>query len=79
MPVGVSGLESGVAEVSARYLHACATTTSGSASCWGYNAAGEVDGTSTPRSVPVGVIGLGADVRGVRVPITPARCALAVA
>lgn len=66
VPVGVSGLESGVAEVSARYLHACATTTSGSASCWGYNAAGEVgDGTSTPRSVPVGVIGLGADVRGI--------------
>ncbi|MGZ4757974.1 MAG: Calx-beta domain-containing protein, partial [Acidimicrobiales bacterium] len=58
-PVAVSGLSSGVAEVSVGYYHACALTTVGGVRCWGENSRGELgDGTTATRLSPVAVSGL---------------------
>jgi hypothetical protein len=63
VPVGVTGLGTGGAQVSAGNRHSCAVTTAGGAWCWGRNVAGELgDGTSTNSSVPVAVSGLGSGV-----------------
>jgi len=60
VPVSVSGLESGVIDVSAADQHACAVTTSGEARCWGANSSGQLgDGSTTRSLVPVAVAGLG--------------------
>ena len=58
-PVHVSGLSTGVVEVSAGDLHTCALTTVGGVKCWGQNHVGEVgDGTNFNRNAPVDVSGL---------------------
>ncbi len=60
VPVGVTGLDTGVAAISAGFQFACVVTTTGAAKCWGWNGAGSLgDGTNTDSPVPVDVTGHG--------------------
>ena len=62
-PIDVTGLGSGVAVVVAGSGHTCALTTAGALKCWGGNAEGRIgDGTTTTRTTPVHVTGLGSGV-----------------
>lgn len=55
MPTQVTGMTSGVTDVSAGYYYTCAVK-NGAAYCWGYNANGQLgDGTVTQRLSPVAV------------------------
>jgi alpha-tubulin suppressor-like RCC1 family protein len=60
VPVGVVGLASGAAMVSAGQSHSCAVTSAGAVRCWGY---GELGARPAALSdVPVDVVGLGSGV-----------------
>lgn len=63
-PVQVLGLESGVKQVSAGWVHTCAVTTTGKALCWGGNYSGQLgNGITGNQLSPVGVAGLATGVR----------------
>ncbi len=65
-PVDVSGLSSGVVDISLGSTHTCALTTTGGLKCWGRNDTGGLgDGSATNRLTPVDVSGLAAGVAGV--------------
>jgi alpha-tubulin suppressor-like RCC1 family protein len=66
IPVGVSGLSSGVTAIAAGTGHSCAVATSGAAQCWGYNGHGELGNNSTADSpIPVNVVGLSSGVTAI--------------
>jgi len=66
VPVQVSGLESGVAAISAGSGHTCVVTMSGAARCWGRNTDRQLgDGSTTTRTTPVQVSGLASGVASI--------------
>ena len=62
-PVDTIGLSLGVVAISAFGQHTCALLTGDAVKCWGYNGNGQLgDNTTTLRSVPTDVTGLGSGV-----------------
>lgn len=62
-PVGVTGLSSGVTDISCGYGHTCALRSTGEVRCWGMNDRGELgDGSTINRSSPVTPSGLSSGV-----------------
>jgi alpha-tubulin suppressor-like RCC1 family protein len=59
IPVGVSGLRTGIAAIAAGIRHHCALTRAGGVKCWGHTSPGTLgDGTNIRRFRPVDVVGL---------------------
>ncbi|MGQ0845227.1 MAG: RCC1 domain-containing protein [Sporichthyaceae bacterium] len=77
VPVAVTGLTDGVAQLSLGDGHACAVRTGGTLECWGDNSSGQLTGRMERAAVPTSVGGLGevrqADAGGA------GTCALVVA
>lgn len=66
-PTSVSGLNSGVIQISSGNAHVCALVTGGAVKCWGYNLYGQVGSgeTSTSVKTPVTVTGLSSGVAAI--------------
>jgi alpha-tubulin suppressor-like RCC1 family protein len=63
-PVSVSVLTAGIEKITSGFNHSCALTSTGAAYCWGSNSNGKIgDGTTTNRTSPVPVSGLGSNVQ----------------
>lgn len=74
--VPVTGLGNGVQQISTGPSHACALKTTGEVQCWGANTFSQLgDGTSTRRSVPTEVVGLGSGLQAISVSLDHS-CAL---
>ena len=60
VPVGVTGLGAGVADIESGNVHTCAVTTAGAVHCWGRNTRGQlgIDPDVDGSLVPVEVVGL---------------------
>lgn len=66
LPVPVSGLAGGATAVTTGDGHTCALLGGGGAACWGLNQSGQIgDGTTTTRTLPVGVAGLDSGVTAI--------------
>ncbi|MCB0047760.1 MAG: hypothetical protein KDD92_20225 [Caldilineaceae bacterium] len=62
-PISVTGLNSGVADVSTGRGHTCALMTTGGVKCWGDNEYGQLgDGSKVNRLTPTNVVGLGSSM-----------------
>jgi alpha-tubulin suppressor-like RCC1 family protein len=67
VPQQVTGLASGVTDISTGYLNSCAVV-SGSAKCWGFNGDGALgDGTTSNRNTAVQVVGLTSGVTNITI------------
>lgn len=76
-PGDVTGLTSGVVQLTGGGFNSCALTSTGAVKCWGRNAYGSLgDGTTIQRATPVNVSGLTSGVVSVNGSLGYTTCAI---